>query len=101
MIKTNKKVSMLLKVIGAILLPFLIEILKFRTITFDKMGIIRIAFVYAIYLMIGIYFLLRKNKEKVKKIVEYIMKYRYIIAGIVLVVGVLCKVNFSSIGMSL
>ena len=99
MIKTNKKVSMLLKVIGAILLPFLIEILKFRTITFDKMGIIRIAFVYAIYLMIGIYFLLRKNKEKVKKIVEYIMKYRYIIAGIVLVVGVLCKVNFSSIGM--
>ena len=90
---------MLLKVIGAILLPFLIEILKFRTITFDKMGIIRIAFVYAIYLMIGIYFLLRKNKEKVKKIVEYIMKYRYIIAGIVLVVGVLCKVNFSSIGM--
>ena len=82
----------------AILLPFLIEIIKFRKLEFNTISIIRIGFIYAIYALIGIYMLLKKYSEKLDKIASFIIKNRYIIAGIALIVLVLLKINLSSIG---
>lgn len=99
MLNMKTKVNNVLKALIAIFLPFLIEMVMFKTISFDKMCLIRIAFIYFIYIMIGIYIVLKKNKEKVRKVSDFIIKYRYLIAGIILVVGVLLKINISSIGM--
>lgn len=82
----------------AILLPFLIEIIKFRKLEFNTTSIIRVGFIYAIYALIGIYMLLKKYSEKLDKIASFIIKNRYIIAGIALIVLVLLKINLSSIG---
>lgn len=82
----------------AILLPFLIEIIKFRKLEFSTISIIRIGFIYAIYVLIGIYMFLKKYSEKLDKIASFIIRNRYIIAGISLVILVLLKINLSSIG---
>lgn len=100
----KEKISKIIKnkvfiAIIAILLPFLIEILKFKKIEFNLQSIIRIGFVYGIYVLIGIYFLLKRYSEKLNKIVSIIIKKRYIIAGVILVITVLLKINLSSIGM--
>lgn len=99
MTKINKKANIFIKIVVAILIPFFIEILKFKRISFDKSCIIRMSFIYFIYAIIALYKILKKNKEKVRKIVDFIIKYRYIIATVILVIGVLLKVNFSSTGI--
>lgn len=83
----------------AIMLPFLIEILIFGKIEINKVALLRIGLIYGIYILIGIYKLLKKYDKQLNKIAEFIIKYRYRIAGIVLVATVLLRVNLSSISM--
>ncbi len=85
--------------IMAIILPFIIELYKFEKIDFNMQMITRVAYIYGIYIALGIFWLLNKFSKTVKKICDFIMKYRYVIAGILFVLMVIFKVNFSSIGM--
>lgn len=86
-------------VILAIMLPFLIEILIFGKIEINKVALLRIGLIYGIYILIGIYKLLKKYDKQLNKIAEFLIKYRYRIAGIVLVATVLLRINLSSISM--
>lgn len=83
----------------AIILPFLIEILIFGKIEINKVALLRIGVIYAVYILIGIFKLLKRYDKKLNKIAEFIIKYRYRIAGIVLVATVLLRINLSSISM--
>lgn len=83
--------------IVAILFPFLLEVIVVGKISIEKQSLIRIGYVYAIYLLIGIFYILSKHSDKVKKAVDFIMKHRYIIAAIALVILVLFNINFSSL----
>ena len=82
-----------------ILLPLAIELLSTHKITFDIKTIIRIGFVYVIYFLILVFYILNKYSEKLKKILNYVIKYRYLIALIVFVILVIGKFNFSSVDM--
>lgn len=92
-IKQNK----FLKIIFFLILPFLIEILLEDKIQFDKAMIIRIGFCYAIYFAIAIFYTLKKQKDKIDQILNFIIKYRYQIAGVIFVLLVIFKINFSSL----
>lgn len=83
----------------AIILPFIIEILIAKKIEINKMVLIRIGIIYAIYILIGIFKLLKKYDKKLNQIAEFIIKYRYRIAGIVLVATVLLRINLASLSM--
>ena len=83
--------------IVAIILPFIIELLKFQKIEINIQTFMRIGLIYGVYVLIGIYFLLKKYSEKLNKIAEILLKYRYQIAGVALVVLVLFKINMSSL----
>lgn len=83
----------------AIMLPFLIEILMFRKIEINKVALFRIGVIYAVYILIGIFKLLKRYDKKLNKAAEFFIKYRYRIAGIVLVATVLLRINLSSISM--
>ena len=50
-------------IIMAIILPFLIEIIKFKKIEFNFSAILRISVVYGIYILIGIYYILNKYSK--------------------------------------
>ena len=102
MIKEKLKAILKNKIIIAILaiiLPFIIEILIFRKIEINTTAIIRIGLIYGIYILIGIFKLLKKYDKQLNTIAEFIIKYRYRIAGIVLVATVLLRINLSSISM--
>lgn len=86
----------ILKIIGLFVLPFIVEVIMNGTIQVNKGAIIRIGFIYCVYLLILVYKILSKNSLKLKKILEYLLKYRYVIAVIVLVILTLGKINFSS-----
>ena len=83
----------------ALLLPFIIELYKYEKIELNMQMITRVVYVYAIYIAMGLFWVLNKFSFIMKKIFDFIMKYRYIIAGVFLVFMVIFKVNFSSIGM--
>ena len=83
----------------AIMLPFLIEILMFRKIEINKVALFRIGVIYAVYILIGIFKLLKRYDKKLNKAAEFFIKYRYRIAGIVLVSTVLLRINLSSISI--
>ena len=80
-----------------ILLPILIELIMMHKIEFEIKTFIRIGFIYAIYGIIIVFFILNKYSKTVKKLLNYMIKYRYIIALIVFVILVLGKFNFSSV----
>ncbi len=82
-----------------ILLPILLELIFFSGIKFEKSTLIRIAIIYAIEFMYIFYKILNKFQDKVKKVLDFIIKKRYIIVAIVFVICVLCKINLSSINM--
>lgn len=84
-------------IIMAIILPFLIELIKFKKIEFNFSAILRISVVYGIYILIGIYYLLNKYSKQLGRILNGIIKNRYIIAGIALIILVALKINLSSI----
>ena len=83
----------------AIMFPFLMEILMFRKIEINKVALFRIGVIYAVYILIGIFKLLKRYDKKLNKAAEFFIKYRYRIAGIVLVATVLLRINLSSISM--
>ena len=85
--------------IVAVLLPFLIEILVNKKLEISINTIIRVLFIYGVYALIGIYYIIKKYFDTFEKIADFIIRKRYIIAIIVLVVTVLLKINFSSIAM--
>lgn len=86
-------------VLLAIILPFAIEVLMFGKIEINKAALIRIGVVYAIYILIGIFAILKKYDKQLQKISEFIIKYRYRIAGIVLAITVLLRINLGSLSM--
>ena len=61
----------------AIMLPFLIEILMFRKIEINKVALFRIGVIYAVYILIGIFKLLKRYDKKLNKAAEFFIKYRY------------------------
>lgn len=100
----KEKINKILKnkifiVFVAIIFPFFIELVKFKKIEFELQTIIRIGFMYGIYALIGIYLILKKHSKKLDKIASFLIKYRYVIAGIMLVITVFLKINLSSVGM--
>lgn len=99
----KEKIKMIIKnkivvFIIAVLLPILIEILKFRGLEFNMSSAIRIGFIYGLYALIGVFFLLKRYSEKLDKVFAVLIKNRYIIAAAALVILVLFRVNMSSIG---
>lgn len=85
--------------ICAAIFPIILELLINKKIEFNTFGIVRLGFMYLVYLLIGIYFLLKKYSKLLNKIASFMIKKRYIIALVILIVGVLFKINFSSINM--
>ena len=83
----------------AIILPFMIEILIYGKIEIDKVALIRIGLIYAIYILIGVFTLLKKYDKQLNKVAEFIIKYRYRISGIVLIATVLLRINLASLSM--
>ena len=79
----------------AIILPFMIEILIYGKIEIDKVALIRIGLIYAIYILIGVFTLLKKYDKQLNKVAEFIIKYRYRISGIVLIATVLLRINLA------
>ena len=59
----------------AIILPFMIEILIYGKIEIDKVALIRIGLIYAIYILIGVFTLLKKYDKQLNKVAEFIIKY--------------------------
>ena len=84
------------QIIALLILPFIIDIFIYGTISINKATAIRVCFIYGIYAVILIYKVLNKYSDILKKVLEWLLKYRYIIAGIVLIVLVIGKINFSS-----
>lgn len=97
--KKIKKVShnKIVKIICLLVLPIIIELFMFGKIHIDKAFCIRIIFVYGIYSLIIIYKILEKYSNCLKKMLDYIIKKRYIIALITLIIMIMGKINFSSI----
>lgn len=98
-----KKNKFLILALGA-LLPIIAEILIFNfKETFTKLpvdiSLSRLAYMYVTYLLIFIYFVLDKFKDTLNRVLTFFMKYRFIIYFVALIILVLCKVNFSSIGI--
>ena len=94
----KEKIKMIIKnkivvFIIAVLLPILIEILKFRRLEFNMSSAIRIGFIYGLYALIGVFFLLKRYSEKLDKVFAVLIKNRYIIAAAALVILVLFRVN--------
>lgn len=85
--------------IVAILFPIALEIFRFGKIEMEIQSLMRIGYIYGLYIAIGIFYILNKHSKTVKKIVDFTMRYRYIIAVIVLGIIVTFNINFSSIGM--
>lgn len=83
----------------AIIFPIVLELYKFGKIEIESQSLMRIGYIYGLYVLIGIFYILNKYSKIMKKIVDFTMKYRYIIAAICLVLIVMFNVNFSSIGM--
>ena len=78
-------------------LPLIIEFLASEGFTIDKAFFVRIAFLYGIYVIAAVLYLLNKKSEFFSKVFNLLIKYRYLIALIILIILVLFKVNFSSI----
>jgi len=93
----NKKKIILF--IMAIILPIIVEFLIFEKIEINKSSIIRMGFIYGIYGLIIVFKLLMKIRGLLKKIADNLIKYRYLLAVIILFILVLMQVNFSSIDM--
>lgn len=98
LIKSMFKSKIFLGII-AVILPIAIELFRFGKIEIELQTLMRIGYVYGLYIVIGIFYILNKYSKNVKKIVDFTMKYRYIIAVIVLGIIVIFNLNFSSIGM--
>lgn len=97
--KINKNIIFkILIIILLMVLPFLIEFLNFKIIDFSKNMIIRIGIIYAIYFLVAVYKIVDKYfDEKLNRILQKIIKYRYYIAIISFVIMVIFKINFSSV----
>lgn len=102
----KNKLSRLIKnkyLIGIVLtiLPILLEIFLYQNykVSFSKETYIRLAYIYVLYLFVFIYKFIVKRKDKTSKVLDFCVKHRYKIAIIVFVILVICKVNFSSIGV--
>lgn len=97
---TNKKIFKIIIIVSLILLPIILELIAFKTLILNKATFIRIALIYAVYTIILGYNIIGKYfGDRIKKILNKILKYRYIIALVVFVILVLFKVNFSSLDM--
>ena len=85
----------------AVIFPILLEIFLYKNykVSFSKDTYIRIAYIYAFYIIVLIYKFIRMHEEKFKKILDFCVKHRYKIAIIVFILLVICKIHFSSIGM--
>lgn len=101
-IKSSIKKIAKSKIIWAIIIlmaPVLLEIYKFKKIEINAQSVMRIGYIYAVYAAIAVFYLLNKFSNVIKRIVDFLVKYRYIIAGFFLVLIIVFKINFSSIGM--
>ncbi len=89
--------------IGLILLvlPIFLEVFLYKNykVSFSKETYIRISYIYSFYVIAFFYYVVERYEEKFKKMLNFCVKHRYVIAIIMFVLLVLCKVNFSSIGM--
>lgn len=89
-------------IIGIVLLvlPIIVEFAIFQKngIDISLKSICRLGYMYSIYCIIFVYKLLEKNSLKIKKIFDFVIKYRYILGLIAFIVMVIFKLNFSSIG---
>lgn len=82
-----------------VILPILLELVVSSGITLEKSTGIRILVIYAMEVLYIFYKLGNKYKENIKKIIDFIIKKRYVIIPIIFIVCVLCKINLSSINM--
>ena len=94
--KINKKI---LKIIGYIIIPILIELFFSKKIIIEKSTVIRLAILYGIEIIYIGYFIIEKYKEKIKKVLNWIIEKRYIIITAIFVLCVICKLNLSSINV--
>ena len=83
----------------AIIFPIVLELYKFGKIEMETQCVMRIGYIYGIYVLVGIFYIMNKYSKFVRRVVDFTMKYRYIIAFIGLILIVIFNVNFSSIGM--
>lgn len=95
----NSKLLRILIAIGLLILPILLEWGMMGKIELTKASLIRMGFIYGVYVLMVIYHFLSKAKERIKIITDFIIRYRYAIAGIFFIILVGLKINFSSISM--
>lgn len=84
-------------IIILLLIPILFEMMVSGKNLINPSSKIRILHMYVIYVLICIFNFLSKKCNKLKKIVDFIMKYRYTISIVFLIILVSLNVNFSSI----
>ena len=94
--KINTKI---LKIIGYIIAPILIEMFFSKKIIIEKSTGIRLAILYGIEIIYFGYFIIEKYKEKINKVINWIIEKRYIIITVIFVLCVICKLNLSSINI--
>lgn len=87
------------KTIILLIIPIFIELLISNKIEINKASIVRMGTIYVVYFLAIVYRILNKYSILIKCILEKLLKYRYLIALIVLVILVVCKINFSSVNM--
>ncbi len=94
--KINTKI---LKAVGYIIIPTIIELLFSKKIIVEKSTIIRLAILYGIEVIYFGYFIINKYKEKINKVLNWVIEKRYIIITVIFVISVACKLNLSSINI--
>ncbi len=87
--------------IALILAPILFNLIFYYSAPESniKSLLIRIGYIYGIYILILVYKLLEKRTDILKKLFKFIFKYRYIIGIAIFLVMVCFKLSISSIGV--
>lgn len=87
--------------IVAVIFPIFLEVVLYKNyrVAFSKDTYIRIAYVYAFYVVVLGYKFVLKYDVFFRKVLDFCVRHRYKIAGVAFVLLVVCKIHFSSIGM--
>lgn len=95
------KIKKICLLVFFLILPILVEIIVFdnKGLAINKGSILRVGFQYFIYVIIAVFYILELISDKLKRCLEWILKYRYIIALVAFILMVAFQLNTSNVGV--
>lgn len=90
------KYKKIIRIVLFLLLPLVIELFFSRKVLFEKATMIRLAILYGIGGLFLLYQIANHYKDKLKKLLDFIIRKRYIFVLVIFVIAVACNINFSS-----